>query len=687
MAYPNSTTHRREITVDNTGGAAATNYPVLIALSSANFDFANAQSDGADVRVTADDGDTLLSHWIEFWDADAEVARVWVKIPSLPSNDSMAVYLYYGNASAVTSSAGADVFPLFDDFTGGAARHHLTGSDTADACAYVPEQRRIYFFGQDQAASTGSSVVQWLDIDTDEAGFLWPGLTTAVNAAAVAYSPVTQKIYIFGGKLCSTGALSNKIQTLNPFTSVFATLAAVMPAAIAQAEPAYDPVSGKIFLFGGSIGASTRTNQILVFNPADDTIVDTTADLPTAAVSVGAVYDAGQLKIYLFGGVWENGGTTDNLNTILAYNPATPSVNPVDTTATLAEPTENQHGCSVNGTIYMFGGYRRTTSTYKNIIQKFVPATGIRSTVTATMPRADDDARAFYDSVTDRVYISAWLHSSQASDNAYHEKVILHVFNPNDETVLAEPTIRTGPPTGWTSSGTNPRPPYHIGSYMVLDDDATDSSMLVKKSVSPVLSAGVWMLEVKASLMHITGRFFMVYYQGTTAITTIVDETATQWQIRDGSSVFTTIALIGTGWQVIGTLLDVPNARQYGLVDRASQTAAKTLRAAITTGVNFIGFTTSTADKEKAAIDWVLIRPSRITAEPAQTVGVEVSLPFSTNNAMNCYQTTGAHVVPCYVTTLGPNIVPAREIAAGPNVVPIEIVAAGPNIVPIAFVQ
>ena len=56
---------RRPITINNSG-SALTNYQVLVALNS-SFDFTHAQADGADLRVTASDGTTALSFWIESW--------------------------------------------------------------------------------------------------------------------------------------------------------------------------------------------------------------------------------------------------------------------------------------------------------------------------------------------------------------------------------------------------------------------------------------------------------------------------------------------------------------------------------------------------------------------------------------------------------------------------------------------
>lgn len=616
---------RRAITVDNTGAAGAqTDFPVRIELTSSNFDF--SKTPGTNLRFTSDlAGQTDLSYWIEKWDGDNELATIWVKVASLPNNAPTTVYMFYGEPEVTNSSNGTNVFTMFENFPGGPDQHNLVGSDSGGATTFVPELRRFYFFGQDKAASTGSNIVQWVNIDTWEVGFVWPGLDTPVNGAAVIYCPSTQLIYVFGGRNNTSGNHTNLIQTFDPFTETFDTLSETIPTNLTDSEPVYDPESESIFLFGGTTATSTRSSVIYSFDPQTGDITDTTADLPTAATSIGGVYNPDDQLIYLFGGVWQNGMTTDNLDTILSYNPATPSTNPVNTGATLAEPTENQNGAYAKGAIYLFGGFRRTTATYKDIIQKYVPSTNARTTLAATMPRPDDDARAYYDSVTDRIYISPWLHSDQATDNSFHEKVIVNIFNPNTEASPVEPTLRTGPPSGWTSVGTDSRPPYHLKNCMLLDDDSAANSITAAKSLGVTLTSDIWMMEVEIELMDTTGRTFIFMYQDSTPITQIDDESNQMWQIRDGSNVFTNIANAITGPHWMGTLLDIGAERQYGLLNRANRTSARTLRGTISTGVNAVRIGTSSTGMEKSKISRVILRKCALI-EPTQTVGAETEL-------------------------------------------------------------
>src|SRR5262245_13240600 len=61
-----------------------TDVPVLVRLSLGNFSyFGDAQSNGADLRFVAADDKTVLQHHFERYDAQAQMAFVWVRVPRL----------------------------------------------------------------------------------------------------------------------------------------------------------------------------------------------------------------------------------------------------------------------------------------------------------------------------------------------------------------------------------------------------------------------------------------------------------------------------------------------------------------------------------------------------------------------------------------------------------------------------
>ena len=109
--------YRRLVTITNPGATVLTDYQVKIALDN-TFEFANANGDGSDIRITLDDGITELSLWIETWNPAGQQATIWVKAPSIPIA-GMNVYLYYGNNAATSTSNGTNTFQFFDDFSTG----------------------------------------------------------------------------------------------------------------------------------------------------------------------------------------------------------------------------------------------------------------------------------------------------------------------------------------------------------------------------------------------------------------------------------------------------------------------------------------------------------------------------------------------------------------------------------------
>lgn len=74
----------------------------------------HARPDFGDVRFTDNSGN-LLSYWIESYTGGSS-ATVWVKIPTISGDTT--IYVYYGNATAGTTSNGNTTFPFFDDFDG-----------------------------------------------------------------------------------------------------------------------------------------------------------------------------------------------------------------------------------------------------------------------------------------------------------------------------------------------------------------------------------------------------------------------------------------------------------------------------------------------------------------------------------------------------------------------------------------
>lgn len=74
---------------------------VPVRLHSGNFDFLGAKPDGSDLRVLAADDKTPLKFSVERFDGTAELAVLWVQLPTLaPGSDKNQIHVYAGKADA-----------------------------------------------------------------------------------------------------------------------------------------------------------------------------------------------------------------------------------------------------------------------------------------------------------------------------------------------------------------------------------------------------------------------------------------------------------------------------------------------------------------------------------------------------------------------------------------------------------
>jgi hypothetical protein len=120
------------------------NFPVLVRLNSGNFNFAEAKTDGSDIRFAKANG-AALPYEIERWDASASQAEIWVKVDTVYGNDSAHFITMYWGASTVGSTGSpqgsatvslSNSTAVFDTTNGFQGVWHLnqpTGSIEKDA--------------------------------------------------------------------------------------------------------------------------------------------------------------------------------------------------------------------------------------------------------------------------------------------------------------------------------------------------------------------------------------------------------------------------------------------------------------------------------------------------------------------------------------------------------------------------
>ena len=148
--------YRVPVVIDNSSGSLVTDYQISFSLDMSNLIASGKmKSDGADIRLTDKSG-TILAHWIEETTTNTSNATVWVKLNNQAAVQDT-VYLFYGNASATTTSNGEATFSFFDDFQNGsidAAKWISCGTGSATINAgRLQLTGDMYLYGVNQVES------------------------------------------------------------------------------------------------------------------------------------------------------------------------------------------------------------------------------------------------------------------------------------------------------------------------------------------------------------------------------------------------------------------------------------------------------------------------------------------------------------------------------------------------------
>lgn len=100
--YNTSWLYRKSLVFNNSAQTSnLTDFPALVVLSSSNFTFSEAKTNGEDIRFTDSNGTTLLPYEIETYDSVGQTARIWIKVPQINASSSTdSIYMYWGNAAA-----------------------------------------------------------------------------------------------------------------------------------------------------------------------------------------------------------------------------------------------------------------------------------------------------------------------------------------------------------------------------------------------------------------------------------------------------------------------------------------------------------------------------------------------------------------------------------------------------------
>jgi len=174
--------YRRKITITEQSGNDLTDYQVLVELNSTNFNFEHTQTNGEDIRFTDGNGN-LLDYWIESWDAVNESAKVWVKVPSIPANSSVEIFLYYGNEEVTDASDGEATFEFFDDFEDYTEKWQ-EGGDSPTVSSETVDGRSVVKITNGGSNCGGIETKQNINVENRVIERMVKGWTTADNGDA-----------------------------------------------------------------------------------------------------------------------------------------------------------------------------------------------------------------------------------------------------------------------------------------------------------------------------------------------------------------------------------------------------------------------------------------------------------------------------------------------------------------------
>lgn len=155
QAQLSSWMYKAPITVTEQAGISHAPYQALIEVNTqALVNAGKMQSSGADIRFGDDCGFTTYPHWIyDYMNTDSTL--IWVMLDSLPANDSVTVYMYYGNSGAAQASDFNATFP------------------------------NAVISGGSSVTLTGTQNIGWMEIQTGDTLFIGSGSLLDITARYV----------------------------------------------------------------------------------------------------------------------------------------------------------------------------------------------------------------------------------------------------------------------------------------------------------------------------------------------------------------------------------------------------------------------------------------------------------------------------------------------------------------------
>jgi len=255
-------------------------------------------------------------------------------------------------------------------------------------------------------------------------------LTHTTSKAGVVYDPYNDCFYVYGARISGT-TYSDKIHKIDADDYDVTVLTEHLPSGIRSARAvAFSTKQKCAYLLMGTTTSGDYKGQIWRHNPNNHTFLYTGASIDYDYTESGlAIYVPEQDCIYFFGGrpnYWEN-------KFIWRFNCTTETVTNLSATNNVYAPygAEGWGGYynTDNQWIYIFAGDRNETSPYyTNQIWKFSPFNYSVTTLSITMPKAQDDFFAVYSPYYHKGYLISCIPAG-AGDNAISQQKYLYSVN------------------------------------------------------------------------------------------------------------------------------------------------------------------------------------------------------------------------------------------------------------------
>jgi len=104
--------YRVPITIKENSGNNLIDYPINITIDTASLiSQGKMKTDCGDIRFTyvyPNGTEVKIPYWLDFG-CNTQNTRIWVKVPSIPANGQVTIYMYYGNPYATSESNEAEV--------------------------------------------------------------------------------------------------------------------------------------------------------------------------------------------------------------------------------------------------------------------------------------------------------------------------------------------------------------------------------------------------------------------------------------------------------------------------------------------------------------------------------------------------------------------------------------------------